>query len=270
MGDVAPMARWAEMSMVLEICVDSVESAIAAENGGAQRIELCSDLRDGGITPSAGLIRTVRAQVGLSVFVIVRPRGGDFVYSSHEFDTMKYDIQQAKQLGADGIVTGLLEPGGHVDVERTRELVELAHPMQVTFHRAFDMSASLDESLARVVETGAHRILTSGGRQSIELGAECIARLIQSANGRTRIMVGGGIRQKNIRRIALQTGATEFHCSLRTRMDSPATFRNRALKLGAVPGDEFARFVVLEESVRGLRRELDKIESGIDKSASVR
>jgi copper homeostasis protein len=254
--------------MVLEICVDSVESASASETGGAQRIELCSDLTEGGITPSGGLIHTVRSAVNIEVFVMIRPRGGDSFYTNYEFDAMKYDVMQAKNLGSDGVVLGVLDSSGHVDVDRTRELVELAHPMQVTFHRAFDMSANLDESLARIIETGAHRILTSGGMQSVSQGAARIARLIDAAKGRIHIMVGGGIRQENIQKITAHTGAMEFHCSLRTRIDSPVTFRNHAVKLGATVEDEFSRFLVLEKNVRGLRRALDKMEREAVKSVS--
>jgi copper homeostasis protein len=249
--------------MVLEICVDSVESAIASQAGGAQRVELCSDLNEGGITPSAGLIQAVRKHVGIEVFVMVRPRGGDSFYTSYEYDVMKADVVRMKDLKADGIVVGMLDRDGHVDVQRTRELVQLAQPMQVTFHRAFDMSADLDESLERVIETGAHRILTSGGVQTVSQGAERVTHLIDVAKGRIRIMVGGGIRQENIRKIAIRTQATEFHCSLRMRAQSPVTFRNHSLKLGSVANDEFARYVVLEENVRGLRETLDKISSGV-------
>ncbi|MGO8718786.1 MAG: copper homeostasis protein CutC [Acidobacteriaceae bacterium] len=254
---------WTRMTMVLEICVDSVESAIASQAGGAQRIELCSDLNEGGITPSAGLIQSVRKHVGIDVFVMVRPRGGDSFYTNHEYEVMKEDVLRVKDQGADGIVLGMLDQDGHVDVERTRELVRLAHPMQVTFHRAFDMSANLDESLARVIETGAHRILTSGGMQTVTQGAEQVTHLIDAAKGKIRIMVGGGIRQENIRKIALRTHATEFHCSLRIRTHSPVTFQNHSLKLGAVANDEFARYVVLEENVHGLREALNRISSGV-------
>ncbi|MFZ0515872.1 MAG: copper homeostasis protein CutC [Acidobacteriaceae bacterium] len=249
--------------MILEICVDSVESAIASQAGGAQRVELCSDLNEGGIAPSNGLIQAVRKHVAIDVFVMVRPRGGDSFYTSYEFDVMKADVVRMKELGADGIVVGMLDQDGHVDVERTRQLVQLAAPMQVTFHRAFDMSADLGQSLERVIETGAHRILTSGGVQTISQGAERVTQLIDAANGRIRILVGGGIRQENIRKIAQRTKATEFHCSLRIRTQSPVTFRNHSLKLGSVANDEFARYVVLEENVRGLRETLDKISSGV-------
>ena len=146
------------------------------------------------------------------------------IYTSYEFDVMKADVTRMKELGADGIVLGMLNQDGLVDVQRTRQLVQLASPMQVTFHRAFDMSADLDQSLERVIETGAHRILTSGGVQTVSQGAERVTHLINAANGRIRIMVGGGIRQENIRKIAQRTKATEFHCSLESgrRVPSPS------------------------------------------------
>ena len=262
------VGEWNSVTMVLEICVDSVESAIASQAGGAQRIELCSDLTEGGITPSPGMIQAVRKRVAMEIFVMVRPRGGDSFYTGHEYDAMRYDVVQIKLLGADGVVLGLLKPDGQVDVERTRELVKLAHPMQATFHRAFDMSSDLDASLSQVMETGAHRILTSGGMQSIAQGADRIAHLIAAAKGKIQIMVGGGLRQENIHKIALLTGAREFHCSLRTKIDSPITFRNRNLKLGTAASDEFSRFVVQEGNVRKLRRALDKIANGELKSVS--
>jgi len=251
------------MAMVLEICVDSVESAIASQKGGAQRIELCSDLTEGGITPSTGLIESVKKFADLEVFVMIRPRGGDAFYSQYEYDAMKYDVIQANQLGADGVVLGLLDQDARVDVARTQALVELASPMQVTFHRAFDMSANLEDSLARVIETGAHRILTSGGKPSIIQGADRVASLLHVAKGRVRMMVAGGLRQKNIGIVAFRTKANEFHCSLRTRLNSPMRFRNQDIQLGTVELDEFARFVVLEEDVRGLRQALDRIADGV-------
>lgn len=256
------------MSLVLEVCVDTVESAVAVQNGGAQRIELCGDLRDGGITPSAGLIQAVRSEVHIELFVMVRPRGGDSFYTQHEFQAMQNDIVHARNLRADGVVLGLLDKHGNVDVERTGQLVELARPMQVTFHRAFDMSADLDESLTRVLETGAHRILTSGGMQSIEHGAQRVVSLVRAAQGKIIIMAGGGLRPANIHRIAAQTGAPEYHSSLRRKVDGPMVYRNPALKLGAVAEDEFSRYIVLEEDVRRLRRALDSIANEVGESVS--
>lgn len=248
--------------MQLEICVDSVESAIAAESGGAQRIELCSDLFEGGITPSFGLIEAVRRNVGLAIFVMVRPRGGDSFYTEYEFETMQHDVNEVKNLGVHGVVLGLLDANGRVDIVRTRKLIELAHPMQVTFHRAFDMSANLSDSLERVIQSGAHRILTSGGKQSVLQGVNEVAKLINLADGRIQVMAGGSIRQENIEQIAGMTGAMEFHCSLRTQIDSPVLFRNPELQLGTVANDEFARYIVREDDVRALRHALDNIQNG--------
>ncbi len=241
----------------IEISVDSVEAALAAERGGAQRIELCSALSEGGLTPSLGLIRAVRRLCSLPVFVIIRPRGGDFLYSADEFAVMREDIEIAAAAGVQGVVFGLLTAAGDVDVPRTRELVELARPMQVTFHRAFDMTRDLDQALEDVIRCGADRILTSGGQPSALLGSQRLRGLVRTAGGRITLLVGGGVRPGNISELAHTTGATEFHSSLRRSVPSPMQFRSAAVQLGSQGADEYTRHTVLQQDVEDLVAALD-------------
>lgn len=244
--------------MILEVCIDSVDSAIAANVGGADRVELCSALREGGITPSLGLIATVRRAICCDLFVLIRPRGGDFVYSDYEVEAMREDIRLAKEIGANGVVTGLLTVEGRVDAERTRALVEFARPMQVTFHRAFDVALDLDRALEEVIATGADRLLTSGGEPDAVRGMEKIAKLNVAAAGRIRVMPGAGIRLANAREIVERTGVREIHTSLGTKVASAAVHSGAHVKIGA-DADEFSRSVVVEADVRRLRETLDAI-----------
>jgi copper homeostasis protein len=242
--------------MELEICLDSVESAVAAANGGAERIELCSALSEGGITPSAGLISAVRAIVDIQLFVIIRPRGGNFVYSDHELDVMSRDICEVKARGVDGVVLGILTSEDFVDVVRTRELIELARPLQVTFHRAFDVCKDMEGALEDVIACGADRILTSGGKTDAVNGMNTIAAMQQKAGDRIRIMAGGGIRISNVRNVALRTGIREVHTSLSTQVRSPAF--DGGAEVNALHGG-FTRFLVRENEVRAFKAALHAI-----------
>ena len=236
--------------MILEVCIDSVESAIAAERGGAQRVELCSDLLEGGITPGAGLIAQVRRHIAISLFVMIRPRGGDFCYSDLELEVMREEVRQAQRLGADGVVLGLLNNEGCIDTVRTRELVELAGPLPVTFHRAIDMTPNLQVATEQVIATGASRILTSGGANDASRGKSEIAKMIEVAKGRISIMPGGGVSIKTVAKIAKATGATEFHSSVRSIAPSPVRFRKQGIAMGSLRGKEFVRHEVRESNVR--------------------
>lgn len=238
--------------VLMEVCVDSVASAMAAERGGAHRVELCSDLLEGGITPSLGLVEAVRASVTIPVHVILRPRGGDFCYSEQELNVMRRDIEIARRAGADGVALGVLHADGRIDVAATRELVELARPMSVTFHRAFDLCADLRQSLEDVCKTGADRLLTSGGEPDSLRGSDAIASLVQSAGERIQIMAGGGIKAKNVAPI-LRTGVREIHVGLATPVPIPIAHQNSRVFVGKAPAREYQRTQVLESDVRELK-----------------
>jgi copper homeostasis protein len=240
--------------VLIEVCVDSVASAVAAQRGGAKRVELCSNLLEGGVTPGAGLIELVRARTSIGLHVMIRPRGGDFCYTPEEFEIMRSDIIVAKKLGADGVVLGVLDVNANVDTERTRQLVELARPLSVTFHRAFDMSADLFRALEDVCASGADRVLTSGGEPGAVQGMQPITALVLAAGGRIAIMACGSIDDQNAAGIVEQTGVREIHVGLRSPVASPMIWRNPRISMGTAPGVEYQRFQVLEENVRRLHR----------------
>lgn len=200
----------------LEICIESLPAGLAARAGGADRVELCCALAVGGLTPSHGLIAAAVEKVGLPVHVLLRPRAGGFVYSSDEFRILQRDLDAARSLGASGCVFGILDREGRVDFERTRELVQQAGPMQVTFHRAFDRSRDLTESLEKVIEAGCTRVLTSGGRQTVSEGGSMLAALVKLAHGRVRIAAGGGVTPATAA-LLLADARVDLHASLRKR-----------------------------------------------------
>jgi copper homeostasis protein len=244
--------------MELEICVDSVESAIASARGGAERIELCSALSEGGITPSAGLIRTVRAAVSIKLFVIIRPRGGNFIYSDYELDVMRTDILNARAMGVDGIVLGALTDQDTVHLSHTRELIHLARPLETTFHRAFDVCEDMDRALEDVIACGADRLLTAGGKTDAVSGMHRIAALQQKAGQRTRIMAGGGIRTSNVRNIVLHTGVRDVHTSLST--EPAAALSDGGAEIGKLCGGR-TRFIATETDVRTFKSALRAVEA---------
>lgn len=205
-------------SLLLEISVETIGSAVAAERGGAHRIELCSDLSVGGVTPHADLMRKTRAAVKIPIFAMIRPRGGSFVYSDSELAQMRRDIELAQSCKMDGLVLGILRADNTVDIECTRELVKIAAHLPVTFHRAFDETPNLHEALEAVIETGATRILTSGGKPTAALGARFIADLVAAAGDRITILPGGGVNTSNFAEIIRATRAHEFHSGLGTTL----------------------------------------------------
>jgi copper homeostasis protein len=199
---------------LVEAAVETLASALAAERAGADRIELCGNLSEGGITPGAGLIATVAERSRLPVFVLIRPRAGGFVYSDDEFETMVRDIGLAVRLGVAGIVTGALTPNGPVDAGRTRTLVEAAAGLPVTFHRAIDSAVNLPAALEQVIEAGASRVLTSGGAATASEGVDLIATLVEQARERITVVAGGGIREHNVRDVISRTRVREVHARL--------------------------------------------------------
>jgi len=241
--------------IILEMCIDSVASASAAQEGGADRVELCDNLLEGGTTPSAGTIAIARRKIDIGLNVMIRPRGGDFCYSAVEFEVMKYDVEQAKQLGANGVVFGLLDEDGSVDVQRARILTDLARPLGVTFHRAFDMTRDAFQALEDLVMLGIDRILTSGQENSVLEGLDLIADLVRKAGDRIIIMPGGGITERNVGKIVAQSGVKEVHAVGTLSVDSSMQYRNAYVFMGGeLRPPEFTRMVTDANRVKALRQ----------------
>ena len=216
--------------------MDSVESAINAEKGGASRLELCSNLVEGGTTPSLGLLRVIKNRVKIPVYVMLRPRGGDFVYSEDNYQVMKEDLVLFKENGADGIVFGILTPDGEIDVTQSREIIQLSRPLPVTFHRAFDMVKDPVNSLNTLISLGVDRVLTSGQDSTALEGLPLLANLVKQAKDKIIVVPGGGITERNLQRILEESGAKEFHCSARSSRDSTMVYRNQCVSMGASYG----------------------------------
>ncbi|MFN8442034.1 MAG: copper homeostasis protein CutC [Caldilineaceae bacterium] len=242
--------------MLFEICIDSVEGAIAAQEGGARRVELCDNLVEGGTTPSIGMIKLVRNKVEIGVNVIIRPRGGDFLYSDLEFEVMKLDIQAAKEAGADAVVFGLLNADGTIDKERTAELVALSRPMPVTFHRAFDMTPDAFAALETLIELGVDRVLTSGQQETVAQGLSLLTELVKAAGNRIIVMPGGG-SEHNVKQL-VQAGVSEIHMTARSILHSQMEFRRHNVFMGGPPmPDEFTLKRTDAEKIRKIRELID-------------
>lgn len=249
------------MNYKLEICANSVASCLEAQKGGAYRVELCAAIPEGGTTPSYGDITVARELLDIKLNVIIRPRSGDFLYSALEHRIMLKDIEIARQLGVDGVVIGCLTAEGEVDMERSRELIDAAGEMSVTFHRAFDMCHDPFDSLEKIISLGCHRILTSGQQQQAEQGVPLLKELVQRADDRIIIMPGSGINMNNITTIARETGAKEFHLSARKPVESAMIYRNPNIKMGgtAVMIEEYEQQVTNSNLVRNTLKALENL-----------
>lgn len=235
-----------------EICTNSVESCIAAQDGGADRVELCAGIPEGGTTPSYGEIAMAREVLTTTrLHVIIRPRGGDFLYSPVEVRTMLKDIEIARRLGADGVVFGCLTADGEVDIPVMQELMKASEGLSVTFHRAFDVCRDARKALEEIIGLGCNRILTSGQQPTAEVGIPLLKELQEQATGRIILLAGCGVNEKNISRIAQETGIKEFHFSARERIKSNMSYKNEAVSMGGtVHIDEYERNVTTARRVR--------------------
>lgn len=233
--------------------MDTLRSAIVAERAGAGRVELCANLNDGGTTPSAGLIGAVKGRVGIPVFVLIRPRGGGFVYSDDDMDVMRRDVAVACAEGADGLVIGALDASGGVDVAITTELVNEARGLPVTFHRAFDSTRDPAQALEVLIDTGVQRVLTSGGAATALEGAGTIARLVDQSRNRITVIAGGGIRENNVRDVVATARVTEIHARITSLAHSAAGSSGRVVRLRkALPEDENAWEEIDEMRLRAM------------------
>jgi len=241
------------MKYIIEIATSDFLTTRSAVEGGADRIELCANLAEGGTTPSYAHIKKCREAFDIALFPIIRPRGGDFLYTKDEFEIMKNDIKLCNEIGCDGIVIGLLNMDGTIDMTRTSELIELAYPLDVTFHRAFDRCKDPFMALEELIEIGCQRILTSGQKPTVSEGVDLIAELNKKADDRIVIMPGSGVRKENIKMLAEKTGCIEFHSSLRGKAKSPMQFIHPAF---ANSEESYFNNEISPDEVRALRNAL--------------
>lgn len=240
--------------MTIEIVAYTIDSAFRAQEGGADRIELCDSPGDGGNTPSYGVVEALRPHLTLDIYAMVRPRGGDFLYSDHEFSAMKHDILQFKKLGVDGVVLGILHADGTMDKERCKTLIDLARPLKVTCHRAFDMTRDPFEALEDCIDAGFDRILTSGQQAKAIEAVDLIAALVKKAKGRISIMPGSGVNESNVVELVSKTGVREIHFSATAFTESGMQFRNTAIAgLGSAPGAEYKLRTVNVQMIKNIR-----------------
>lgn len=238
------------MKYTIEIATSDFATTQSAVNGGADRIELCTNLAEGGTTPSYGTIKQCRESFSVSLYPIIRPRGGDFLYTDDEFEIMLHDVKLCKQLGCDGMVIGLLNKDGTIDIKRTSVLIETAYPLGVTFHRAFDRCIDPFTALEQLINIGCERILTSGQKPSVVDGVDLVAELNKKAADRIIIMPGSGVRKENIKMLAAKTGCTEFHSSLRGKEKTKMDFLHEAFKDSA---ESFMNNAIDSNEVKAIR-----------------
>ncbi|MDE5821975.1 MAG: copper homeostasis protein CutC [Paramuribaculum sp.] len=229
------------MKNLLEVCAGDIDSVIAAAQGGASRVELCSALGEGGVTPSIGFIRSALQVQGIRVHVLIRPRGGDFLYTPQEVDCMVDDIVAAREAGVHGVVIGALTPDGEIDMNACRKMMEAAAGISVTFHRAFDLCRDPFKALEDIISLGCDRILTSGQAQTALEGKENLAELVKQADGRIIILAGAGVSQSNAAEILNASGTGEIHASARTSVESGMKFRHSGVSMGTPGSDEYSR-----------------------------
>lgn len=241
------------MSYKLEVIAFTIESCLLIQKAGAHRIELCDNPGEGGTTPSYGFLKNAREHVSIELYPMIRPRGGDFLFSNDEFEIMKEDVLRCKELECDGVVIGMLNADGTVDEKRSAALVELAHPLGVTFHRAFDRTRDPFEALETIIDIGCERILTSGLTPNVTEGTGLLTQLVEAADNRIIIMPGSGLRSNNIKELALQTNAVEFHTSARTSTSSKMEYLNSKMR------EELMTVSADEEEIRKILFELESL-----------